>query len=170
VISKRYYASRRTTSSNPTTTSPTPSSCSNPPNSSYPYSTHSSHPQTQLPTSSTRSNPILTLMKLRNTRYSRNTLPTQLSELLSIRSIHIYKSIHVSNDETLDVVGGLELPLCAKTGFCQLVSMQTWKEGKGKGKGRGKKNVHGYPTAGLIVMWYDSGRGHLFVGKFCARG
>lgn len=73
------------------------------------------HPQAQLTTSSARSNPILALMKLRNTRYSSDTFTSQLSKLLAIRSIHINESIHVSNDEALDVVGGLELPLCAKT-------------------------------------------------------
>jgi hypothetical protein len=74
-------------------------------------------------------------MKLRNARHSSNTLPTQLSELLSIGSIYIYESIHVSDDETLDVVGRLELPLCAKT--VRTVSMLDL-EGRGKRK-RGKR-------------------------------
>jgi hypothetical protein len=54
-------------------------------------------------------------MELRNTGHGSDTITSQLSELLSIGCIYIYESIHVSNDETLDVVGGLELPLCAKT-------------------------------------------------------
>lgn len=73
------------------------------------------HPQAKFTTSCTRGNPILALMELRNTRYSSDTLTSQLSELLSIRCIHVYESVHVSDDEALDVVGGLELPLRAET-------------------------------------------------------
>jgi len=54
-------------------------------------------------------------MELCNTGYGSDALTSQLSKLLSIRCVDVYESIHVSDDEALDVVGGLELPLCAKT-------------------------------------------------------
>lgn len=73
------------------------------------------HPQTQLSTSSTSSDPIFRLMELRHRRNSSNTITSELSQLLSIACIHVDEAIHISDDEALDVVRGLELPLRAKT-------------------------------------------------------
>lgn len=73
------------------------------------------HPQTQFSTSGTSSDPIFRLMELRHRRNSSNTITSELSQLLSIAGIYVYEAIHISNDEALDVVRGLELPLRAKT-------------------------------------------------------
>lgn len=73
------------------------------------------HPQTQFSTSGTSSDPIFRLMELRHRRHSSDPIASELSQLLSITGIYVYEAIHVSDDETLDVVRGLELPLRAKT-------------------------------------------------------
>lgn len=73
------------------------------------------HPQTQFSTSGTSSDPIFRLMELRHRRHSSDPITSELSQLLSIAGIYVYEAIHVSNDEALDIVRGLELPLRAKT-------------------------------------------------------
>lgn len=76
------------------------------------------HPKAQLSARSTRAHPVLSRVKSRDCRDSRNAIPAELGELLTIACVDIYETIHVSNDETLDAVLWRHLPARTQSRRC----------------------------------------------------
>lgn len=74
-----------------------------------------SHPKRQLPTRRSRRDPLLRRMKLRNGRNGGDPPTTELGELVAVRGIDVDETVHVSDTEALDGIGGLALPLGSET-------------------------------------------------------
>jgi hypothetical protein len=73
------------------------------------------HPKTQLPTRRASGDPVLRWMELCYRRYSCDSIATELCQLRAVGGIDVDEAVHVADAEALNIVGGEELPLSAKT-------------------------------------------------------
>lgn len=72
---------------------------------------HLSHPEAELSTRRPARDPILARVELGYCGYSRNSVTSQLSQLLATASIHICKPVHVANHKFLDTIVRPRLPV-----------------------------------------------------------
>ena len=80
-----------------------------------PFPPHTSHPQTKFPTRSPGPDPIHLGVKLGYGGDGGDAVTAQLRELLAIARVDVHEAIHVADAEPLHAVGGMALPVRAKT-------------------------------------------------------